>query len=86
VGGYVNGGLYRLHNGEFVINPSTTSVLEQMLGRKLTQTSLLQMAGTSNRTNVVWNDSRRFDSSLQPSDRRMINNDTIAILGSVVGG
>lgn len=86
VGGYVGGGLYKLHSGEFVLNPGTTSTLEQMLGRKLTQSSVMQLAGASNRTSVVWNDSRRFDSRLGANDRRMITNDTLDLLSSVVGG
>lgn len=86
VGGYVNGGLYRLHSGEYVLNPGTTSILESMLGRKLTQSAVLQAVGGGSRNTVVWNDSRRFDSRLQPSDRRMIAQDTLGLLQGVIGG
>lgn len=82
-GGYVTQGLYRLHSGEYVINPSTTKTLEGLMGQQLTQSGLVQMAHNT-RTQVTWNDQRRFDSRLQPSDRRAIRNDTLQILEKVV--
>lgn len=81
-GGYVASGLYKLHSGEYVVNPNTAKTLESLMGGQLTQAGLVQMAHNS-RTSVTWNDQRRFDSSMRPAERRMIRNDTLEILEKV---
>lgn len=82
-GGYTTQGLYKLHHGEYVINPRTTQTLEGLMGGQLSQAGLIQMAQNS-RTQITWNDQRRFDSRLQASDRRAIKNDTLDVIQKVV--
>jgi hypothetical protein len=40
-GGYVSDGLWRLHNGEYVLNPQTTAAAQRSLGGRLTQSAIL---------------------------------------------
>jgi hypothetical protein len=83
VGGYVNGGLYNMHPGEFVMNSETTSAAERLAQGQLSQDAVLGMlasGGGGGGGRVVWNDNRRFDSRLSVEDRRAINNDTKRIL------
>lgn len=82
-GGYVNSGLYKLHQGEFVLNPATTRILESMIGSQLTQGNVARSMN-SNR-NVTLNDKRRFDSTLGAADRRAIKRDTEELLSQFIG-
>ncbi len=82
VGGYTDTGLYNMHRGEFVANPSTTRALESMVGGSLTQENLLGLAGGG--SGVVWNDYRRFDGDVSPATRRAIMEDTLGVLNDAL--
>ena len=51
-GGYTGDGLYRLHKGEYVLNPSTTQMLERMMGGRLTQAGILGATNSSQTVNL----------------------------------
>lgn len=40
-GGYVSAGLWKLHDDEYVLNPSTTKKIENLLGGRMSQSTLL---------------------------------------------
>lgn len=80
-GGYVNEGLYKLHDDEYVLNPATVSALERLGGgRRLSQNLILGLARGGGSGSVTYNDHRRFDSRLSAEDRRMIQQDTMSML------
>jgi len=78
LGGYVNDGLYKLHQGEFVLNPATTRLLESMIGTQLTQGNVA--GNVNNNRSISLTDQRRFDSSLGAAERRAIKKDTEELL------
>lgn len=89
VGGYVDSGLYRMHPNEFVMSRDTTEVFERAAGGKLDQSRLLGLisqggGGAGNGRQIVWNDHRRFDSSVSAQERELIRQDTLQIIGEVM--
>ena len=47
-GGFVNStGLAKLHSGEYVLNPNTTKILQDMLGGRITQSGLVAMMAST---------------------------------------
>jgi hypothetical protein len=88
IGGYTSNGVYRMHNHEFVMTDKTTSVVEALAGGALDQDKLLSLlaGGTGGRGQLQYNDNRRIDSRLSSEDRRLINQDTLQILGDLVHG
>lgn len=78
IGGYVGAGLYKMHAGEFVANADTTRKLENSVGGRLTQASLL---GAGNKSAaVVWNDYRHFEADVPLRVRQEIARDTMQIV------
>lgn len=70
---------------QFVMSGDMTRVAEQMLGGQLNQQAVLSaLAGGSSRTQVVWNDSRKFSGEYTASMRRANRRDTIDILSEVL--
>jgi hypothetical protein len=95
-GGYAADGLWRLHDREFVLNPDTTRIAEQMVQGKLTQQAILNaigagVAGGNGRGQVVYNDRRelRFYGALSAEERQAIRaeilQDTQKAIKAVVG-
>jgi methyl-accepting chemotaxis protein len=84
-GGYATSGLYELGEAgrEFVMSNSTTRAAERAIGGQLTQSAILSLLG--NRKTLTYNDNRRIDSRLSPSDRRVIADDTLSILAGAIG-
>ena len=80
-GGYVDKGLYELHDREYVLSAATTRALEGMIGGRLTQQSVLG----AGRGAVTWNDERRFYAGVKPEERRMITEDTMEVLAGALG-
>lgn len=68
-GGYSVNGLMRLHEGEFVLNPQTTSLLERAVSGKLTQEKILSLMSPRG---MVYIDNRRFERRLTSEDRAEI--------------
>jgi hypothetical protein len=85
VGGYTRNGMYELHDEEFVATRQTAKALEAAIGGKLTQRSLLSLAG-GGKQSVTWNDYRHFDADVSQSSRDAIFRDTIAILDMAMKG
>lgn len=71
-GGYVGDGLYKLHNREYVMSPSTVTAAESLIGSQLTQQALLMALATGRKGSFTVNDGRRFDSSIPLTERRAI--------------
>jgi hypothetical protein len=69
-GGYASGRTYRLHNGEFVMNPSTTAMAEKLTSGRLTQGGII--GALSRAGNIVVNQMLRFSGELGASDKRQI--------------
>jgi hypothetical protein len=81
-GGYVNAGMWRMHNNEFVLNAQTTRAAEVAAGRRLDQQAILNTMGRGG--SVTWLDQRRFDSRLSAEDRRQISQDNIDMLSDAL--
>jgi hypothetical protein len=83
-GGYTNYGPAMLHDKEYVLNPQTTSALEQMTGGWLSQDNVMRAVRGSGKnggsSQVVWNDHRSFSGELTQTMRDTINSDTERLL------
>lgn len=85
-GGYVNSGLWQMHNGEFVMNAATTSLAERLAGQRLNQNTIMAMlTGGRGPVSVTWNDQRRFDGKITAEERRMIQQDNLKMLETAYG-
>lgn len=71
---------------EFVLSGDTTKAAEMLIGGRLTQDTLMAALRGNGRSQVTWNDNRRFDSRLSGDDRRAIQNDTMQTLAGVLNG
>jgi len=70
-GGYVGDKMYKMHDGEFVMNRSTTRAAESAAQGTLTQEKIINML-TSGGSNLVYNDSRQFSRGLDPDEKIML--------------
>lgn len=82
MGGYASDSLWRLHKGEFIMNPGTTRAAEQLVGQNLTQQNLLA-ALAGGRASVTVNDHRRFDSRISNEERLEIELSTVELIGGI---
>jgi hypothetical protein len=85
-GGYTWNGLFMMHDNEFVANRQTTHALEQLAGGRLTQASLLSLAFSSagRGAGFTYNDYRRVNGPQPKETRRIVEQETLEILGKVL--
>lgn len=86
-GGYTPRGVYQMGEEgiEWTMNHATTKAAERLVGGSLSQDTVLAAMATGNRgggggVQVVWNDYRRFDSSVSKEERNLIRQDTEAMV------
>lgn len=67
---------------EFMLSNPTVRAAERIIGGTLTQERLL--SALSSNKQLTYNDSRRFDSRVSASERRMIANETLSLLSGAL--
>ena len=74
-GGYVNKGMYQLHDNEFVLSASTTKAAESVAkSNNLTQDSIISML-TGGNGGMVYNDNREFSRGITLDEKIMLRNE-----------